>query len=260
MAFASAASQAGVKTWPLLTAMANSFRRALVRREVEGPSSTVLNGRGPLTFYVDLMKAAGPPGRQPRMASMKNLALFKRPASAACGIDATVSRLVRQATPRNPRSPTRSISRSPPTAGLGQGGELAVGLDAGGAGRIEEGRRRRKKFISWATSKDYIRGWSRPRRAWANVAARHNTQVAFTVTRNTSRRRPFAQSPTLRPRIQLRRPDPRHGQAQALRRRAVRGDPPEFQGIATGRRSAVCRGLDRHRDRRRGAWPSAGRR
>ena len=148
-----------------LTAMVELLRRALVRRELEAAVRPAgVEGRRS-TFYVDLMKEAGPPGASANGFN-ENLALFQT-ASAACG-----------STPRSPlrSSPTRRQSPGRRQGRLRAGArqrprqarQLAVGLGLAIPAGIAEGRRgrevRRLGDLARTTS-----SWSPRRKAGPNV-------------------------------------------------------------------------------------------
>jgi len=147
----------------LLTAMANSFGARWFdekwKPEFDGPE-----WKRTLTFYVDLMKAAGPPGASTNGFN-ENLALFN---AGKCGIwiDATVAASF-VSNPKESRVADKVGFALAPTAGLGKGANwlwawtLAVPAGSKKADAAE-------KFIAWATSKDYI-ALVASKEGWANV-------------------------------------------------------------------------------------------
>jgi sorbitol/mannitol transport system substrate-binding protein len=217
----------------LLTAMANSFG-ARWFDEVEA-SSTVWT----LTFYVDLMKAAGPPGASTNGFN-ENLALFN---AGKCGmwIDATVAASM-VSNPKESRVADKVGFALAPTAGLGKGANwlwawtLAVPAGSKKADAAE-------KFIAWATGRTISR-WSPPG-GLGQRAARH-AQVALQqpgIPQGGAVRQGDARLD------QHRRPDQRHGQPKpyiGVQFAAI----PSFRA-SHGRRPAVRRGVDRRVDRRR---------
>ena len=93
------------------------------------------------------------PAGRPANSFNENLALFNE---GKCGmwVDATVA----AGLPHRPEAVQgrrQGGLRAGPDSGSSQGRELAVGVDAGIPAGIQEGDAA-KKFITWATSKDYI--------------------------------------------------------------------------------------------------------
>jgi sorbitol/mannitol transport system substrate-binding protein len=131
-----------------ITAMSNSFRRALVRHGLERPVRHQA-WADTLNFFVGMMNESGPPVTPPT-ASTKTCRCSSR-ASAACG---STPRL------RPPSSPTRTIPRRcrqrwlrfAPDNGLGKRSNwLWAWALAIPAGTQQEDAA--KQFIEWATSK-----------------------------------------------------------------------------------------------------------
>ena len=111
-------------------------RRALVRREVAADSSTRRSGRRRLTFYVDLMKVAGPPGASSN-GFTENLTLFN---SGKCGIWIDATSAGSFVTGKDSQSPTRSASRWRPTTVWARTRQLAVVVVARHSHSLEENR------------------------------------------------------------------------------------------------------------------------
>ena len=207
----------------LLTAMANSFGARWFdekwKPEFDGPE-----WKRTLTFYVDLMKAAGPPGASTNGFN-ENLALFN---SGKCGmwIDATVAASM-VSNPRESKVADKVGFALAPTAGLGKGANwlwawtLAVPAGSKKADAAE-------KFISWATSKDYI-ALVASKEGWANVPP--GTRKSLYSNPEYLKAAPFAKV-TL---DSINSADPIHGTVKPKPYVGVQfAAIPEFQGIATG--------------------------
>ena len=110
------------------------------------------------------MNDAGPPGATANGFN-ENLALFK-PGKCAMWIDATVAASF-VTNPKEARSPTRSASRWRPNTGKGKNANWlwAWSLAIPACSKKVEAA---KKFIDWATSKDYIELVA-SKEGWANV-------------------------------------------------------------------------------------------
>src|SRR5215831_232168 len=206
----------------LLTAMANSFGARWFdekwKPEFNGPE-----WKKTLTFYVDLMKAAGPPGASTNGFN-ENLALFN---AGKCGvwIDATVAASF-VSNPKESRVADKVDFALAPTAGLGKGANwlwawtLAVPAGSKKADAAE-------KFISWATSKDYI-ALVAAKEGWANVPP--GTRKSLYSNPEYLKAAPFAKT-TL---DSINTADPIHGTVKPKPYVGVQfAAIPEFQGIAT---------------------------
>jgi len=207
----------------LLTAMANSFGARWFdekwKPEFDGPE-----WKRTLTFYVDLMKAAGPPGASTNGFN-ENLALFN---AGKCGIwiDATVAASF-VSNPKESKVADKVDFALAPTAGLGKGANwlwawtLAVPAGSKKADAAE-------KFISWATSKDYI-ALVASKEGWANVPP--GTRKSLYSNPEYLKAAPFAKV-TL---DSINSADPIHGTVKPKPYVGVQfAAIPEFQGIATG--------------------------
>jgi sorbitol/mannitol transport system substrate-binding protein len=206
----------------LLTAMANSFGARWFdekwKPEFNGPE-----WKRTLAFYVDLMKAAGPPGASTNGFN-ENLALFN---AGKCGmwIDATVA----ASFVTNPKQSTVADKVGfalAPTAGLGKGSNwlwawsLAV---PAGSKKVDAA----EKFIAWATSKDYL-ALVASKDGWANVPP--GTRKSLYDNPEYEKAAPFAKA-TLE---SIDTADPINGTVKAKPYVGVQfAAIPEFQGIAT---------------------------
>jgi len=206
----------------LLTAMANSFGARWFdekwKPEFDGPE-----WKKTLTFYVDLMKAAGPPGASTNGFN-ENLALFN---AGKCGmwIDATVAASF-VSNPKESRVADKVGFALAPTAGLGKGANwlwawtLAVPAGSKKADAAE-------KFIAWATSKDYI-ALVASKEGWANVPP--GTRKSLYSNPEYLKAAPFAKV-TL---DSINTADPINGTVKPKPYVGVQfAAIPEFQGIAT---------------------------
>ena len=206
----------------LLTAMANSFGARWFdekwKPEFDGPE-----WKRTLTFYVDLMKAAGPPGASTNGFN-ENLALFN---AGKCGvwIDATVAASF-VSNPKESSVADKVGFAIAPTAGLGKGANwlwawtLAVPAGSKKADAAE-------KFIAWATGKDYI-ALVASKEGWANVPP--GTRKSLYSNPEYLKAAPFAKV-TL---DSINTADPINGTVKPKPYVGVQfAAIPEFQGIAT---------------------------
>jgi len=206
----------------LLTAMANSFGARWFdekwKPEFDGPE-----WKRTLTFYVDLMKAAGPPGASTNGFN-ENLALFN---AGKCGvwIDATVAASF-VSNPKESSVADKVGFALAPTAGLGKGANwlwawtLAVPAGSKKADAAE-------KFIAWATGKDYI-ALVASKEGWANVPP--GTRKSLYSNPEYLKAAPFAKV-TL---DSINTADPINGTVKPKPYVGVQfAAIPEFQGIAT---------------------------
>ena len=206
----------------LLTAMANSFGARWFdekwKPEFDGPE-----WKRTLTFYVDLMKVAGPPGASTNGFN-ENLALFN---AGKCGIwiDATVAASF-VSNPKESKVADKVGFALAPTAGLGKGANwlwawtLAVPAGSKKADAAE-------KFIAWATGKDYI-ALVASKEGWANVPP--GTRKSLYSNPEYLKAAPFAKV-TL---DSINTADPINGTVKPKPYVGVQfAAIPEFQGIAT---------------------------
>ena len=146
-----------------LTATANSFGAKWFDMDWK-PQFNGEAWKNALTFYLDLMKDAGPPGASSNGFN-ENLALFQ---SGKCGmwIDATVA----ASFVTNPKDSSVADNVGfalAPDTGLGKRGNWlwawSLAIPAGSQ-KVEAA----KKFVDWATSKDYL-ALVAENEGWANV-------------------------------------------------------------------------------------------
>ena len=154
-----------------LTAMSNSFGARWFDMDWNAQFDSDA-WKKTLTFYLDLMNDAGPPGAA-NNGFNENLALFQQ---GKCGmwIDATVA----ASFVTNPKDSTVADKVGfalAPDAGLGKRGNWlwawALAIPAGT--QKEESA---KKFIEWATSKDYL-ALVASKEGWANVPPGSRTSL-----------------------------------------------------------------------------------
>jgi len=146
-----------------LTATANSFGARWFDMDWK-PQFDTAAWKKALTFYLGLMKDAGPPGASSNGFN-ENLALFQ---SGKCGmwIDATVAASF-VTNPKDSKVADQVGFALAPDTGLGKRGNwlwawsLAV---PAGSKKVDSA----KKFIAWATSKDYL-ALVASKEGWANV-------------------------------------------------------------------------------------------
>ena len=196
------------------------------------------------------MKDAGPPGACSNGFN-ENLALFN---AGKCGmwIDATVAASF-VTDPKESKVADKVGFALAPNTGLGKNANWlwawSLAIPAGSK-KVDAA----EKFIAWATSKDYTELVA-SKEGWANVPP--GTRTSLYSNPEYQKAAPFAKL-TLDI-DQRRRSEQADGQAGALCRRAVRGDP-RVPGHRHHRRPAVLGGARRPVDRRRGARRRADRR
>ena len=146
-----------------LSATANSFGAKWFDMDWK-PQFDSAAWKNTLTFYLDLMKEAGPPGASSNGFN-ENLALFQ---TGKCGmwIDATVAAsFVTDA--KNSQVADQVGFALAPDTGLGKRGNWlwawSLAIPAGSQ-KVESA----KKFIAWATSKEYL-ALVASKEGWANV-------------------------------------------------------------------------------------------
>jgi sorbitol/mannitol transport system substrate-binding protein len=206
----------------LLTAMANSFGARWFNEKWQ-PEFNGPEWKKTLSFYVDLMKAAGPPGASTNGFN-ENLALFN---SGKCGvwIDATVAASF-VTNPKESKVADKVGFALAPTAGLGKGSNwlwawsLAVPASSKKIDAAE-------KFVSWATSKEYL-ALVASKEGWANVPP--GTRKSLYENPEYLKAAPFAKI-TLE---SISTADPIRGTVKPKPYVGVQfAAIPEFQGIAT---------------------------
>ncbi|MBW8637928.1 sugar ABC transporter substrate-binding protein [Hoeflea sp. WL0058] len=146
-----------------LTAASNSFGARWFDMDWK-PQFDTDAWKNTLTFYLDLMEEAGPPGASSNGFN-ENLALFQ---SGKCGmwIDATVAASF-VTDPENSTVADKVGFALAPDNGLGKRGNWlwawSLGIPAG-----TDSEASAKKFIDWATSKDYL-ALVAEKEGWASV-------------------------------------------------------------------------------------------
>jgi sorbitol/mannitol transport system substrate-binding protein len=197
------------------------------------PQLTSPQWKEAVTFYVDMMKKYGPPGASSN-GHNENRALF---ASGKCAmwIDAT-SAAGYIFNPAESKVADKTGFAGAPTAkvpnGAGWSWSWALGIPASSQ-KVDAA----KKFLKWATSKDYVAlvgetsGW---------VSAPPGTRKSTYDNPNYQKAAPFA--PTVLAAIQA--ADPAHPTAQPVPYTGVQFVAiPEFQGIGTQVGQAVAAAL-----------------
>jgi len=146
-----------------LTAMSNSFGARWFDEQWQ-PQFDQPEWKDTLSFYVDLMKDAGPPGASSNGFN-ENLALFN---SGKCGmwIDATVAASF-VTNPKESKVADQVGFALAPNKGLGKNANWlwAWSLAVPAGSQKSEAA---EKFIAWATSKDYL-DLVASKEGWANV-------------------------------------------------------------------------------------------
>ena len=205
-----------------LTAMSNSFG-ARWFDEKWNPQFDGEAWRRTLDFYVDLMKDAGPPGASSNGFN-ENLALFQ---TGKCGmwIDATVAASF-VTNPKESKVADKVGFALAPDNGLGKRSNwlwawsLAIPAGTEKAGAAQ-------KFVSWATSKDYLELVA-SKEGWANVPP--GTRTSLYKNPNYLKAAPFAQM-TLE---SINAADPKNPTVDPVPYVGVQFVAiPEFQGVAT---------------------------
>jgi len=205
-----------------LTAMSNSFG-ARWFDEKWHPQFDQPEWKDTLKFYVDLMKADGPPGASSNGFN-ENLALFQ---SGKCGmwIDATVAGSF-VTDPKNSKVAKDVGFALAPDKGLGKRGNWlwswALAVPAG-TKKAEAA----EKFVSWATSKHYL-DLVAEKEGWANVPP--GTRKSLYDNQKYLEAAPFAKM-TLE---SIKAADPTHPTVKPVPYVGVQFVAiPEFQGIGT---------------------------
>jgi sorbitol/mannitol transport system substrate-binding protein len=206
----------------LLTAMSNSFGGRWFDEKWQ-PQFDQPEWKKALTFYVDLMKEAGPPGASSNGFN-ENLALFQ---TGKCGIwiDATVAASF-VTNPKDSKVADKVGFALAPNKGLGKNANwlwawsLAVPAGSKKAETAE-------KFIAWATSKDYLQLVA-AKEGWANVPP--GTRNSLYANPEYTKAAPFAKL-TL---DSINSADPDHPTVKPVPYTGVQyAAIPEFQGIGT---------------------------
>ena len=176
-----------------------------------------------LTFYVDLMKDAGPPGASSNGFN-ENLALFQ---TGKCGmwIDATVAASF-VTNPKDSKFADKVGFALAPDNGLGKRGNWlwawSLAIPAGTKKQAAA-----EKFVAWATSKDYLELVA-AKEGWANVPP--GTRTSLYQNQEYLKAAPFAEM-TL---ASINAADPTHPAVDPVPYVGVQFVAiPEFQGIAT---------------------------
>ena len=168
-----------------LTATANSFGARWFDENWQ-PQFNSPAWKNTLTFYLDLMKAAGPPGASANGFN-ENLSLFS---SGKCGmwIDATVAASF-VTDPKESQVADKVGYALAPDNGLGKRGNWlwawSLAIPAGSK-KIEAAQ----KFIAWATSKQYLELVA-SKEGWANVPP--GTRTSLYKNPAYQKAAPFAQ-------------------------------------------------------------------
>lgn len=205
----------------LLTAASNSFGAKWFDMKWN-PQFTSAAWKKTLSYYVNLMNDAGPPGASSNGFN-ENLALFQ---SGKCGmwIDATVAASF-VTNPKDSKVADKVGFALAPDTGLGKRGNwlwawtLAIPT---GSQKIESA----KKFIAWATSKEYL-ALVAAKDGWANVPPGTRTSL---YKNPEYAKIPFAQM-TL---DSINAADPNHPTVDEVPYVGVQFVAiPEFQGMAT---------------------------
>jgi len=206
----------------LLTAMANSFGARWFdekwQPEFNGPE-----WKKTLSFYVDLMKAAGPPGASTNGFN-ENLALFNS-GKCAVWIDATVAASF-VTNPKDSRVADKVGFALAPNAGLGKASNWLWAWSLAVPAGTKKGEAA-EKFVAWATSKEYL-ALVASKEGWANVPP--GTRKSLYDNPEYQKAAPFAKI-TLE---SISSADPVHGTVKSKPYIGVQyAAIPEFQGIAT---------------------------
>jgi sorbitol/mannitol transport system substrate-binding protein len=205
----------------LLTATANSFGARWFDMDWK-PQFDSAAWKKALTFYIDLMNDAGPPGASSNGFN-ENLALFQ---SGKCGIwiDATVAAAF-VTNPEDSKVADEVGFALAPDTGLGKRGNWlwAWSLAIPASSQHVEAA---KKFIAWATSKEYL-ALVASKEGWANVPPGTRTSL---YANPEYAKVPFA-SMTLK---SIQSADPTHPTVDPVPYVGVQFVAiPEFQGLAT---------------------------
>ena len=228
-----------------LTAMANSFGARWFDENWK-PQFDQPEWKDTLQFYVDLMKDAGPAGASSNGFN-ENLTLFQQ---GKCGmwIDATVAASF-VTDPKNSTVADKVGFALVPEQRRRQPRQLALGVEPGDPGRLEEGRRRQE--VHRLGDQQGLHSSSSPRRKAGPTFLR---APAPRSTRTPTTRRPRPSPELTLGRDERRRHHQADRQAGALYRRQFVAIP-EFQVDRHHRRPALLGGARRPVERRRRARP-----
>src|SRR6266849_343958 len=205
-----------------LDAMANSFGARLFD-EKWMPQFNSPEWHKTLTTYVDLMKAAGPPGASSNGFN-ENLALFDA-GKCAMWIDATVAASF-VTNPKDSKVADKVGFALAPNTGLGKNANWlwawSLAIPAGSQ-KVDAAQ----KFIAWATSKDYTQVVA-AKEGWANVPP--GTRTSLYADPKYLAAAPFAKL-TL---ASINSADPDHPTVKPVPYVGIQyAAIPEFQGIGT---------------------------
>ena len=205
-----------------LTAMANSFGARLFNERWE-PQFNSPEWKKTLVTYVDLMKAAGPPGASSNGFN-ENLALFNA-GKCAMWIDATVAASF-VTNPKDSRVADKVGFALAPNAGLGKNANWlwawSLAIPAGSK-KVDAA----EKFVAWATSKGYT-DLVAAKEGWANVPP--GTRISLYQNAEYLKAAPFAKL-TL---ASIDSADPDHPTVKPVPYVGIQyAAIPEFQGIGT---------------------------
>jgi sorbitol/mannitol transport system substrate-binding protein len=205
-----------------LDAMANSFGARLFDEKWQ-PQFNSPEWHKTLATYVDLMKAAGPPGASSNGFN-ENLALFDA-GKCAMWIDATVAASF-VTNPRDSRVADKVGFALAPNAGLGKNANWlwawSLAIPAGSK-KVDAA----EKFVAWATSKDYAELVA-AKEGWANVPP--GTRTSLYENPKYTEAAPFAKL-TL---ASIDSADPDHPTVKPVPYVGIQyAAIPEFQGIGT---------------------------
>jgi len=205
-----------------LTAMANSFGARLFDEKWQ-PQFSSPEWKKTLVTYVDLMKAAGPPGASSNGFN-ENLALFN---AGRCGmwIDATVAASF-VTNPKDSKVADKVGFALAPNAGLGKNANWlwawSLAIPAGSK-KVDAA----EKFVSWATSKSYTQLVA-AKEGWSNVPP--GTRTSLYQNPEYLKAAPFAKL-TL---ASIDLADPNHPTVKPVPYVGIQyAAIPEFQGIGT---------------------------
>ncbi len=205
-----------------LTAMSNSFGARWFDEKWK-PQFDTPEWKKTLTFYIDLMKDAGPPGASSNGFN-ENLALFQ---SGKCGmwIDATVAASF-VTNPKDSKVADKVGFALAPDNGLGKRGNWlwawSLAIPAGSK-KVDAA----EKFIDWATGKGYAELVA-SKEGWANVPP--GTRKSLYDNPKYQEAAPFAKM-TLE---SIKAADPTHPTVKPVPYTGVQFVAiPEFQGIGT---------------------------
>jgi len=205
-----------------LTAMSNSFGARWFDEKWQ-PQFNTPEWKKTLTTYLDVMKAAGPPGASSNGFN-ENLALFNA-GKCAMWIDATVAASM-VTNPKDSKVADKVGFALAPNTGLGKNANWlwawSLAIPAGSK-KVDAA----EKFIAWATSKDYTQLVA-GKEGWANVPP--GTRTSLYQNAEYQKAAPFAKL-TL---ASIDSADPNHPTVKPVPYVGVQyAAIPEFQGLGT---------------------------